>query len=160
MLPLLYPTSPAPQTLHVSSLTVFPSFISLPLSESSSKLAAERGPSFQKACAYTSNGFWELPKSLPSERGSEGRAPYCFVSKHESFSSKKLQELQRLWMPGLLDSILQSAQPWTEACPSWAGPHHPHQWFLVISEALVPLKCVVQHKQACLHDQSLPCTFS
>lgn len=66
----------------------------------------------------------------------------------------------RLWMSGLLDSILQSAQPWAEACPSWAGPHHLHQQFLVISEALVALKCLVQYKQDCLHDQSLPCTFS
>lgn len=88
----LYPISLAPQALCFSSLTLFSSFTSLALSESYSKPAAER-VSFQRACAYTSNSFWELPKSLPSKRGSEGWELCCFVSKHKPLSSEKIQEL-------------------------------------------------------------------
>lgn len=86
------PDIPCPSNpLCFSSLTLFSSFI-FSSSESPSKLAAERVPSFQKTCAYTSNGFWKLPQSLPSKRGSKGRELCCFVSKHESLSSEKLQE--------------------------------------------------------------------
>lgn len=151
---------PLKLSLCFSSLTLFSSFLFL---VQTIILASSReGPLLPESMCVYFKWLWELTKAfLP--RGvlkAEHCVALCPNTRHFHQKSFKSCTRQKLWMPGLLGSILHSAQSWTEACPSWVGPHHPHQQFLVISEALLPLKCVVQHKQACLHDQSLPCTFS